>query len=273
MTVLLMIKPASFLFCAVISLSASWSQSVTTAPTADKQLNFDAATIKPTRNPNGGWWMHTTTNGLTAGNVTIRYVIQDAFGVYETERLSHGPAWTETDHWDIQAKITNATREDAENLTTDQCRRMLQQLLADRFQLKVHHVVKELAVLNLVVDKGGLKIHPSEPAPGDKGTEKGMTNLGLPSGPGELKIQLVSMDNFVEFLRDWVGGRILQDKTGLTGHYNIDLTWTPEDTQSSDDSAYPIMAALPRELGLRLVPAKAQIDTIVIDHIEKPSEN
>jgi uncharacterized protein (TIGR03435 family) len=68
-------------------------------------------------------------------------------------------------------------------------------------------------------------------------------------------------------------GRIVIDKTGLTGNYDLTLKWTPEQQRTADDSGPSVFTALEEQLGLKLVPAKGPVDTIVVDHIERPSEN
>jgi uncharacterized protein (TIGR03435 family) len=68
-------------------------------------------------------------------------------------------------------------------------------------------------------------------------------------------------------------GRTVVDKTGLTGNYDIDLKWTPDDQQGTPDAGPSLFTALEEQLGLKLVPAKGPVDKLVVDHVEKPSEN
>jgi uncharacterized protein (TIGR03435 family) len=68
-------------------------------------------------------------------------------------------------------------------------------------------------------------------------------------------------------------GRVVVDKTGLTGHYDITLTWTPEERLGADDAGPSIFTALEQQLGLKLVPAEGPVDTIVVDYVEEPLPN
>jgi uncharacterized protein (TIGR03435 family) len=74
-------------------------------------------------------------------------------------------------------------------------------------------------------------------------------------------------------LSEGLAGRMVIDKTGLTANYNIDLQWTPVDQDTTPDAGPTLFTALEEQLGLKLVPSKGPVDTFVIDHVEKPSEN
>jgi uncharacterized protein (TIGR03435 family) len=80
------------------------------------------------------------------------------------------------------------------------------------------------------------------------------------------------MDNLVMCLSDELGRNVV-DKTGLTGHYGIDLKWTPDDQQEKPDAGPTLFTALEEQLGLKLDAAKGPVDTLVVDHVDKPSEN
>jgi uncharacterized protein (TIGR03435 family) len=148
-----------------------------------------------------------------------------------------------------------------------QRQQMFENLLADRFQLKFHHETRELPVYNLVVAKGGLKMQASTA----EGSSSSMNNSSL-SGKG-MPIEGIS------FSVSNVVGRQVVDKTGLTGKYDFTLTWTPDEmgapsgASADADSGPSIFTALEEQLGLKLVPAKGPVDVIVVDHIERPSEN
>jgi uncharacterized protein (TIGR03435 family) len=82
------------------------------------------------------------------------------------------------------------------------------------------------------------------------------------------------MAEFAQFLSTTnLVGRIVVDKTGLSGNYDIELKWTPDDQQGTPDAGPTLFTALEEQLGLKLVPAKGPVDTFVVDHVEKPSEN
>ncbi len=149
---------------------------------------------------------------------------------------------------------------------SEQRRLMLRALLADRFKLKVHQETKILPLYQLVIAKGGPKLKESH-------ASKTTTN-----GIGRLTAQRMTMASLTRILTV-VTDRLVVDKTGLTAEYDFDLRWTPDDLQESAGeipeavSGPSIFTALKEQLGLKLQPAKGPVDILVIDHIERPSEN
>jgi uncharacterized protein (TIGR03435 family) len=92
--------------------------------------------------------------------------------------------------------------------------------------------------------------------------------------PGEMILHGMSIADLARSLSmSNEAGRAVVDKTGLTGNYEIDLKWTPDDQQGTPDAGSTLFTALEEQLGLKLEPAKGPVDTLVIDHVEKPSEN
>ena len=139
---------------------------------------------------------------------------------------------------------------------------MLRALLADRFHLQVRHELKQLPVYEFVVAKGGAKLKESPAS----------APIGYSMSSGRINGHGIEIANLAHSLAG-VAGRLIIDKTGLTGKYDIDLNWSGEDSSGTTDSGPSIFAALQEQLGLKLEPAKAAVDTIVVEHIEKPSEN
>jgi len=140
---------------------------------------------------------------------------------------------------------------------------MLLAALVDRLNLKTHVATKELPVYLLVVARGGPKLKET-PA----GTQGGFTvRAGELSGHGIL----------MESLAYSVGGatgRIVIEKTGLTGRYDIELKWAADRAEgATNDTGPDIFTALQEQLGLKLESGKAPIESVIIEHIEKPSEN
>jgi uncharacterized protein (TIGR03435 family) len=156
---------------------------------------------------------------------------------------------------------------------------MFREILVERFGLKVHHETRTLPVYALVVAKGGPKMTASKPQPNDPD--------GMPGNPGVLNTSLgreTGRGALIEFLAEDLSdalGRKVVDKTGLTGRYDFTLTWAPDDDAaamgSSASSGAPqgpsLFTAVQEQLGLKLEPVKAPVDVVVIDHLEKPSEN
>jgi len=173
------------------------------------------------------------------------------------------------DSYDISAKAEGDAA-----LTRDQARLILQAVLADRFQLKVHRETKDLPVYALVLGKNGPKLKESAP--------DAKPGAGYNSGPGGVR-----MTNWKTTTTQFAAGLSLQadrpvvDKTGLTGFYDIALEWSRDDGQHSalgvpretDDAGPSLFTAVQEQLGLKLETARAPIEVLVIDHAEKPSEN
>jgi len=136
----------------------------------------------------------------------------------------------------------------------------LRALLADHFKFKFHYEQKQFDVYDLVVAKNGPKLTPNTDGTGPGGT----------SSAGKYTAHGLSMAAFVNRFPGGVG-RIVIDKTGLTGTYDIDLTWDP--SLVPDATGPSIFTAVEEQLGLRLQPSKAPLNVLVIDSIEKPTEN
>jgi uncharacterized protein (TIGR03435 family) len=117
----------------------------------------------------------------------------------------------------------------------------------------------------LVIAKGGFKLKQAQGAENLYGMSTNWGLISVRGGPIGARF-IVGLSNFV--------GRVVIDKTGLTGYYDITLKWTPDGTAAGDPDAPPdLFTALEEQLGLKLVPARGPVDTIVIDHVERLSEN
>jgi uncharacterized protein (TIGR03435 family) len=165
--------------------------------------------------------------------------------------------------------------------TTDQIRGMLQALLADRFQLKIHRETKEVPAYVLVQGKKGSKLKESD------GNTKNSIRFITGSIEGSLTASKETMTQFALYL-SIEAGRPVSDKTELTGNYDFTLAWTRDQNQpvlgspapaaepnalSPESNGPSIFKAVQEQLGLRLEPQKSPIDFLVIDHLAKPSEN
>ena len=249
------------LLAAVVLAAASLrAQAVLPAMPAVKLPAFDVVSVKLNKSGSGSMRISTHDNSFNATNVTLKNLLLNAFNVTETQLVGL-PAWGESAHFDIQAKVLDADDNVVNNGAQDQRRVMLQAMLADRFQLKSHSESAMLPVYELVVAKGGPKLKPS--AGTDNSTLVRNTEV---TGTGMLLASLAY--TFSSQLQ-----RIVLDKTGLTGKYDIALKWSPDDAPPSDGAPPPFFTALQEQLGLKLVPSKASIQTFVVDHVEMPSEN
>jgi uncharacterized protein (TIGR03435 family) len=211
----------------------------------------------------------------------------------DDDQISGLPNWAKSENYDISAKVGPSDVAVLQKLTIDQRRRMLQPLLVERFKLKVHFETKELPVYALVIDKKGPRIREARTGgdhpPGIQGGG-GDANTGMMfMGAGQITGQGVPIASLVKMLSQQNLGRRILDKTGLTGKYDFKLQWSPEKdsatmftsaqnsqqraTPSVDSSLPGIFTALQEQLGLKLESQKGPVQTLVIDHAEKPSDN
>lgn len=228
---------------------------------------FEVASIRVQPGPVGIINISTSGTRLTVQATTIAGLILYAFNLknYQLERNPELSAMGDT-MYDIAAKA------DGDSVPAkDDFRQMMQSLLRDRFRLKVHREQKEMQVYALVVGRNGLKLKESDPDAdptvhvGASGNNYQFYQLTMPKG---------TMDNLANQID---ADRPVVDNTGLSGIYNIKLNYTPQFKMSRgpepDLSEISIFTAMQDQLGLKLEPRTAMIDTLVVDHVEKPSEN
>ncbi len=258
---------------------------------------YEVASIKPNKSANNMVRLKFSPNGFDGTNVTLRVLVKDAYGV-EDNQISGGPSWFNSDRYDINAKMDSGTADALRKLNEDQGRlvrqHMLQALLGDRFKLTVRHETKELSVYALIAAKSGPKLHEAKPGDTYPDGMKGPDGVGRPGfmlrERGKITGQGLPMTALAELLTQQLD-RSVVDKTGLTGIYDFKLQWTPDESQgamfkgtepgpqtptstSSPDSSGPsVFTAIQEQLGLRLESQKGPVEVLVIDHVEKPSEN
>lgn len=231
-----------------------------TAPPA-----FEVASVKPTgRPPESGSTGWTVGHGsFTARAAWVRGLIAFAHGVHAAQ-VHGGPGWVDTEQYDVIAKA------ESRDANPDQIKAMLRTLLADRFKLVVHREAKEMPVYTLVVGKNGSKMQEA------KEGEKTFANV---VGPGHLVFTGMNMLGLVITLSNTLGNPII-DKTGLTGFYDFKLDWTNplwqkpgKNSEQLNDSLPDLFGAVQDQLGLKLDAGKGPAEIVVIDRIERASEN
>jgi uncharacterized protein (TIGR03435 family) len=227
-----------------------------------QQLEFEVASIKPHAGP------VTVSGGPFSSGPRVRYVavmltdlVTDAYGV-RYEQVSGAPGWGDGPtgaRYDIEAKAEGDAKPAKEQL-----RQMLQSLLAERFRLKVRRETVDTPIYALVLAKGGSKL---------KAVDKGEGVRVRTSSAG----QRIDGKATMEFLAQQLSigaGRLVLDRTGLTGNYEFTLEWTPDNAAPADDSpSISIFTAVQEQLGLKLEPAKAPVEMLIIEHAEMPTEN
>lgn len=268
--------------------SPDTADAVTASEAYVPTLTFDVASIRESPvadsySVSGSFWPHTS--DFRATNLNIRNLLAMAYGI-RWDQMSGLPDWRAM--FNIQAKSDSDTDQHLAKLSkaqeTLEQRHMLQTLLADRFNLKVHWETREGPTYNLVVSKHGPKMKEATGGPpspeeikvwGDKPIpalyQKGNSQAGF-----DFIAHACSMRDIAEMLAGQFG-RPVSDKTGLTGKYDFTLRYrgTHVTDRSAEDmnSAQPLDIAIQEQLGLKLLPAKGPVQILVVDHIEKPSKN
>jgi uncharacterized protein (TIGR03435 family) len=222
----------------------------TTFEVAAIHINHGGADAPRINTPDGGRLMVT--------NYSLKALIRRAYDLQGVQ-ISGGPGWLDTEKYDLEAKTGQP-----EKIKPDELKSLLQNLLADRFRLKVHTENRELTAYALVVTNGGPKL--SE--------HKGAAGTSINDRNGSDKAQMTGDNVSMPLLASSLGNqmdRVVIDKTGLNGGYAFTLEWSPE--QSANATGPSILTGLQDQLGLKLESTKAPVEILVIDHAEKPSEN
>jgi uncharacterized protein (TIGR03435 family) len=267
---------------------------------AAKRPEFEVASIKPDRDCNRGLSSHSP-GRLNEVCGTLRQEIGVAYGTFDGSRLRWprlevvgGPRWLDTDKYDILGKAEGAAH------YWQMASLMMQSLLEERCNLKVHTEARETTVYVLTVARSEPRLKRTEESGCialdiDNSQDTPIPNVrtsaapgGMPCGSGRVR------PDGPNLIADWYGismaefagyglpgrvGRTVVDRTGLTGLFDIHLEYSrdlPPGTPIPDSSVAPkpdIFKALQEQLGLKLTPAKAPVEVVVVDHVDRPTEN
>jgi uncharacterized protein (TIGR03435 family) len=231
--------------------------------------------------------------GFKAMNTTLLALIQEAYGV-QANQIAGAPDWAKTAEFnlDIGPKDDKSTPpsglsvEQSLKLSSIRNRRILQDVLAERFHLNLHPETRELSTYALVVADDGPKLQPAKPASiypdpvrGPQGgpLEKSF-RIKLDGSQAGLEARSMSASEMASHFSRQLG-TVVVDKTGLTGNYDFTLNWASDasgggtfNAPVSDASASSLSTAIQDQLGLKLEPQKGPMPVLVIDHAEKPAE-
>ena len=250
---------------------------------------FDVSSVKP--NKDGGPSSVRVTPGgmLSVTNNNLRNIIRNAWNI-TNDQIAGGPDWIDSERFDITAKASKP-------FAQDEARAMLQALLADRFGLVTHQETRDLSVYLLVLARKDGALGPqmkksdvdcaalfAAVTAGGKMPER-LPNGNLPCGISVRGNQGLVTGNGVameQLARNLVGGvgRIVVDKTGLPGYYDLNLTFAPEGPPPAqgapagpapDPGAASLFTAMQEQLGLKLEPGRAPISVLVIDRAQRPA--
>ena len=258
-----------------------------------KLPEYDVASVKENKSGDRMMRIMNRPDGFSCTNIPLQTLIANAYGIRQ-DLISGGPGWVDSAGFDVEAKVAGQDVDAFKKLSPRQRNALLQELLADRFKLKVHHETKVLPMYDLIVAKSGFKLKaaaavdtaagaaknsdPAKDLDAAKDPDPAKSHGGMMTmGPGMFKgqgIPITAVANQLSYIVHYT----VVDKTGLTGNYDVDLKWTPEDAGSpskdpSEDSGASIFTAVQEQLGLKLQSTRGPVDTLVIEHAEIPSEN
>jgi uncharacterized protein (TIGR03435 family) len=270
-----MIRAIGVAVFALYSACGAYAQSAAPRHTFDE---FEVATIKPTPPDwsSGRFIRMQSTRRFVAKNHALKTLIAAAYNL-TPRAISGGPTWVDSDRYDILAESPGEVRP---NL--DEQMSMLRRLLADRFKLTFHREPKEFSIYALTVAKNGSKLKETtfSPDASPEGPPPLVFNVTLPviRLPG----RFATMGELASVFQRAALDRPVVDNTGLAGRFDFDLEFTPDETQfdgafgriADDPANRPgLFAAMQEQLGLRLEATRGPIEALVIDHVERPSEN
>jgi uncharacterized protein (TIGR03435 family) len=228
-------------------------------------VTFDVVSIKPTVSNRGGGpgpFVSTTAGRLFARG-PLSFFLQYAFGLQAFQFVG-APGWVSSDRFDLEAKEPPGSNHPT------QFPSMLRSVLERRFKLATHQETRQLPIYALVVARGGHKLVASRP--GDAPETRG--------GAGQLMATRMTMRALASLLSRMTA-RLVQDRTGVSGEFRFTLRWTPDDFQRPDPlgrspvnpEAPSLFTALQEQLGLKLESTRAPVDVVVIDDVQRPTED
>jgi uncharacterized protein (TIGR03435 family) len=233
------------------------------------QEEFEVASIKPNTSMGNNISINRSPGGgLRATNVPLRMLITFAYDIRD-HQLVGGPGWINDYRYDIVAKPPGGAEAVAEPKgfsmqEFELIRKRTQALLADRFKLAFHTETREMPVYALVVGKNGAHLEPSK-----------SENMSIQGSTGVLRCKKISMKEFADRALGNRMGRTVLDKTGLTGEYDFEIKYAEDRgaAATADVSGPDFLTALQEQLGLKLEPQKGPVPVIVVDRVEKATEN
>jgi len=259
--------------------------------TQDPPLAFETASVKPNKSGvvNEQYIQRAPGGSLRVVNMPLRQVIVFAYQI-QGFQLEGAPDWTTAERFDIEARPAQELPAVAPAQGPDPMRLMLRTLLADRFKLVVRKETKELPIFELVVARQDGKLGPQLrrsttdcSGPPTPGTVAGPGGCGITRNLGRIRGGGFPLSAFTNTLSQPMQ-RVVVDRTGLTGNWDFEVTFTPDQSQlppgippgqlpDVDPNAPSLVTAIEEQLGLRLRPARGPVEVLVVDRVERPTEN
>ena len=274
---------------------AAMASSPRAGQTQSASDRFDVVSVKPNRSGalNIGFDLPGSRRFIV-NNAPLRDIIRFAHDVDEA-RLVGGPDWIRSERFDIIATAERDIPAWTPDGPPDVLLSMVRSLLAERFHLDTHRDTRELPVYALVLARSDRKLGPrvsvssvdcaaalatrAAPQPASPGEAPA---CGMRIGPGQMLLGGVPMSRFATVLASFAG-RLVIDRTDLTGAYNLQLSWTPQGRlqgpapdgapplPATDPNGASLFASIQEQLGLKLEPIRAPVEVVVIDRVDRPS--
>lgn len=263
--------------------SAAGAASATGAAAA-ATFEYEVASIKPHDKGEQGWRWRMQEDGLEMIGPGVAEMIRNAYGLDPMEDVKGLPPELKNANWDVRAKSDADTAAALKKMSPEErgaaIRGMMLRLLEQRFGLKAHVETHEAPIYALVLAKGGTKLQPVDAdkprTDGMKGPDGTIKNGFLMFGQGDVKGQGIGIKPLLQVLQRQVDRKVV-DRTGLTGVYDFELKFstnaTGEKQAAVDENLPSLFTALEEQMGLRLESARGPVRSVVVDHIEMPSEN
>lgn len=253
----------------------AWALPAPPKPMTATDPSFEVATIKLSPPDEPGKLFTVTPGGrqFKTVNTTLSDLITFAYGMHP-KQVINAPDWFDKDKFDILAQP------DAEGTPdSNQLKIMTRKLLVSRFELTFHKDTRELAVYEIVAGKDGPKLTPTAA----QGNLPGLFFRGI--NPADLNVRNATLTDFAGLMQSAVLDKPVVDHSGITGRYDFELKWTPDQGQfetfggiknppaENPDAPPDLYSAIQQQLGLKINSTKAPIDVMVIDNVTKPTAN
>lgn len=248
-------------------------------PSSSGDIHIDAISIKENRSGAEPGYLSIPPNGnrIVVTNSPMFRIIGFAFNKQRNDLIVGLPAWARDVRWDVEATISAESLDVFRHISFEKQKELLQQVLKERCGLAAQTGRKEAPVYALTVSKSGAKI---KEVPSSR-PEANRAGWDLTQSPGKIEARAVPMEALIYALTKAGLERQVIDHTGLKGRYDISLTWAPEEKvmtaqdagEDESSSRASIFTAVQDELGLKLEPTKAEVDAVIITHLDRPSAN
>lgn len=265
-----MLLKGTFVLSLLVQVSGLVAQAV---PQRTKVDEFEVATIKPVEShvKSSRFIKMEGVHRFVEKDYTLKLLIAAAYDL-SPRTISGGPGWVESDHYDILAITPGEVPPNR-----DQQMAMLRTLLTERFNLSFHRELKVFSIYALDIAKGGPKLRSSSAPPDDPAA---LVSVVYPQRI-LLPARNTTLPEFASLLQRAVLDRPVVDRTGLSGKYDFDLEWAPDETQfggdipaaSAEAPSPPLLIAIREQLGLKLEATRGAVATLVIDKADRPSED